>query len=120
MEVQQIAEGRHVSTLSTRNRYNRLQELEDARDCLDWAGRMEKMAAIGRENAEKRRRELECLEEATREIRAIREERAETRFSVEEALVKETKNNLRKSRKDLRYLGLSGDANRQKESCAAW
>ena len=52
---------------------------------------MEKIAAIGRENAEKRRRELECLEEATREIRAIREERAETRLSVEEALVKETK-----------------------------
>ena len=91
MEVQQIAEGRHVSTLSTRNRYNRLQELVDARDCLDWAGRMEKIAAIGRENAEKRRREFECLEEATREIRAIREERAETRLSVEEALVKETK-----------------------------
>ena len=98
-----------------------MQELVDARDCLDWAGRMEKIAAIGRENAEKRRRELECLEEATREIRAIREERAETRLSVEEALVKETKKkNLRTSRKDLRYLGLSGDANRQKESCAAW
>ena len=53
-EAPQIAEGRHISTLSTRNRYSRLQELVDARDCLDWAGRMEKSAAIGRENAEKR------------------------------------------------------------------
>ena len=82
---------------------------------------MEKITAIGRENAENRCRELECLEEATREIRAIREERAETRLSVEEALVKETKKKkYPKSRKDLRCLGLSGDANRQKESCAAW
>ena len=101
-------------------RNNRLQELVDARDCLDWAGRMEKIAAIGRENTEKRRRELECLEEATREIPAIREERAETRLSVEEALVKETKKKSPNKPESLRYLGLSGDANRQKESCAAW
>ena len=119
-EAPQIAEGRHISTLSTRNRYNRLQELVNARDCLVWAGRMEKIAAIGRENAEKRRGEIERLEEATREIRAFREEKAETRLAVEAALVKETKQNLRTSRKDLGYLGLSGDANRQKESCAAW
>ena len=52
---------------------------------------MKKIAAIGRENVEKRRRELERLEEATRKIRAIRKERAETRLSVEETLVKQTK-----------------------------
>ena len=79
---------------------------------------MERIAEIVRENAESRRRELERLEAATQEIRALREERAATRLAVEAALVEETKN-FRTGRKDFRYLGLSGDTNWQKESCAA-
>ena len=91
VEVQQIAEGRHISTLLSRNRLLRLMELIEARKCMDWEARMEKIAAIGRENVEKRHRELERLEEATRERHAIQEEKAETGLFVEEALGKETK-----------------------------
>ena len=80
---------------------------------------MERIAGTVRENAESRQRELERLEAATQKIRALREERAKTRLAVKAALVEETKKNFRTSRKDFRYLGLSGDTNWQKESCAA-
>ena len=90
VEVPEIAAGRHLSTLSTRNRYIRLEELVDARDRLDWAERMERIVERARENTENRYRELERLEEATKEILARQKERNNTRNAVFEGLLGKT------------------------------
>ena len=86
----QIAEGKHLSTLSIKKRGIRLEELSDAKDCLEWIAKNEKNTTIERENIISRRRELERLEEATQEIYALRQERNETKNTVIAALKNET------------------------------
>lgn len=90
VEVPEVAEGRSLSTLSTRNRLQRLCELVEAERRLDWEARMERIAERYSENVEARQRELEHLQAATQERRKLWEEKTATRHTVERALLEET------------------------------
>ena len=97
-EVPEIAVGRHVSTLSTKNRLAPLQELMD----VEWEEKMERIAAMVTENAERRRREIR--QAAAQEIRALWEEVRETRLAVG-ALFEKTKRISEQAGKIFKVLG---------------
>ncbi|EDO49458.1 predicted protein [Nematostella vectensis] len=89
-EVPKIAEGRAISTLSTRNRENRLLEIRDAANAEAWKRRAwARLEAEQRHHEEQQRRraeELAKLAELAGEHKRYAERSQETARDVEEAL----------------------------------
>ena len=94
LEAPEIAEGRHLSTLSTRGRLQRQEELLEAAALLDWEARIrlvaERLMARAEELAAEREREKALLEAAVQRRRGEIAARSRARGAVEEALLGNT------------------------------
>ena len=89
-EVPEIAEGRTISTLSTRNREKRLQEIRDAASAEDWRrrawARLEAERQLHEEEQRRRAEELDRIAQLVAAGRQYAEKSRETAIDVGTAL----------------------------------
>lgn len=105
-----IAAGRTLSTLSTRNLFLHLKELLEAKTHLDWGTRMEKNRR--ERNVTERDQAAEAV---MKEICELQEERAATSIAVVRALLDDT----RTCWEGCPGLGVPGYTNGPEKSCSA-